>query len=83
MKELQDESEWIIFEDELYKEQYGFSSIVDLLIESKIPIIGHNMMYDICYFYRQFIGDLPKTWPEFREEWHKYFPLTYDTKVMS
>lgn len=40
-------------------------------------------MYDICFFYRQFIGDLPATWDEFKKVWLRCFPLTYDTKVLT
>lgn len=47
------------------------------------PIIGHNMMYDVIYFYNQFIGPLPETYEEFVKLWYDRFPLTFDTKVLS
>ena len=41
------------------------------------------MMYDIIYFYNQFIGPLPPTYKEFCEDWNSKFPSTFDTKVLS
>ena len=53
----------------------------------KKPIIGHNMIMDIGFIYRQFLsqtGNLPKTYGEFVQEWNGSFPSTiYDTKVLS
>lgn len=41
------------------------------------------MMYDILYFYNQFIGPLPDTYVGFAKEWFERFPNTFDTKVLS
>lgn len=38
-------------------------------------------MYDMMYFYNQFIEPLPKTYLEFIYKWNSFFPLTYDSKV--
>lgn len=46
----------------LFDQEYGFSRIVEMMVESKLPLVGHNCMYDICFFYRQFIDELPPTW---------------------
>lgn len=43
----------------------GFSLVVEMMINAKKPIIGHNMIYDIIYLYNQFIDDLPNTYIEF------------------
>lgn len=69
--------------EDLYLNEMGFSLIVEELINAKKPIIGHNMIYDIIYLYNQFIGNLPETYSEFIEEWHKLFPSVFDTKVLS
>ena len=49
--------------------EMGFSHVVEKMIvtcmEKEIPLIGHNMMYDILYFYEQFIGPLPETYKDF------------------
>lgn len=40
-------------------------------------------MYDIIYFYNQFVGPLPETYEEFIKQWHQRFPRIFDTKVLS
>lgn len=40
-------------------------------------------MYDIIYFYNQFVGPLPETYQEFIKQWHQKFPRIFDTKVLS
>jgi hypothetical protein len=77
-----------IMKQELMQMELGFSVVVEMMIEkmqgdSECCIIGHNMMYDIIYFYNQFIGPLPDTYGEFVREWFKRFPKTFDTKVLS
>ena len=61
----------------------GFSLIVEMLIEAKKPIVGHNMIYDIIYLYNQFIDELPSTYNEFIAKWYELFPAIYDNKVLS
>jgi len=61
----------------------GFSLVVQAMIESKKPIIGHNCMYDWLYLFNQFIGPLPETYLQFSQQWHERFPYTYDTKVLA
>jgi len=41
------------------------------------------MMYDIIYFYNQFVGPLPDTYDEFVTSWYSMFPSVFDTKVCS
>lgn len=64
-------------------EQYGFTHIIDLLIEAKKPLVGHNMIFDVMFLYYQFIDDFPETYDEFTKAWADNFPLTYDTKLLS
>lgn len=51
-KELESEADIIKLEQDTFDAQWGFTHIVELLIKSGLPLIGHNQMYDICYFYR-------------------------------
>lgn len=69
--------------EELFMKEMGFSLVVDELIKSKKPLIGHNMIYDIIYLYNQFIDELPDTYLDFIKTWHQLFPSVYDTKVLS
>ena len=61
----------------------GFSLVIQAMIESKKPIIGHNCMYDWLYLYNQFIAPLPETYCQFAQKWNERFPYTYDTKVLA
>lgn len=42
--------------------EMGFTEVILALIDSKKPIIGHNMCYDVAYLYQMFIEDLPETY---------------------
>ena len=61
----------------------GFSLVIEEIIKSKKPLIGHNCMYDWLYTYNQFIDKLPETYLEFITEWNKHFPFTFDNKVFA
>ena len=71
----------------MFIRELGFSVVVEYMITAQktrvVPIIGHNMMYDLLYFYNQFIGPLPETFEDFNKEWNSKFPHTFDTKVLS
>ena len=43
----------------------GFTKVIEEIIQSKKPLVGHNMMFDIMFLYQQFIDDLPETLSEF------------------
>ena len=48
--------------EKMCNDELGFSRVIELLMQSKKPIVGHNMIYDIAFIYRQFISagfDLP------------------------
>lgn len=61
----------------------GFSVAVSDMLTSlqDKPLIGHNLMYDLLYFYNQFLGPLPTTYLDFISSINKLFPKIYDTKV--
>jgi TusA-related sulfurtransferase len=67
----------------LFLKEYGFTAIVEKIIKYKKPLIGHNWFFDILYFYRQFVGELPDSIAEFKELWRSNFPFTFDTKHIS
>lgn len=68
---------------ELFQKEWGFSQIVEYLIGAKKPIVGHSFIYDVTFFYHQFIDELPDNYPEFAAKWSAIFPETYDTKVLT
>lgn len=67
---------------EMYEREQGFTQIVQMLINAKKPLVGHNPQYDVAFLYEQFIAPLPDTFIEFCQEWRKLFPVTYDTKCI-
>jgi hypothetical protein len=86
-KQEESESEKQKLKKEMFIRELGFSVVVEAMIEAQktrvVPVIGHNMMYDLLYFYDQFIGPLPDTYEQFAKEWNSRFPSTFDTKVLS
>lgn len=65
------------------EEQRGFSQVIELIIENKKPIVGHNCLFDLVRIYQQFIDDLPSTLERFRSQLHILFPEIYDTKLLA
>lgn len=61
----------------------GFALVMDALIKSKKPFIGHNCLYDWLYIYNQFVAPLPDTYAEFINDWNEKFPCTFDNKVLA
>ncbi|CAO3613665.1 unnamed protein product [Cunninghamella blakesleeana] len=58
----------------------GFRKVIDWISESKKPLIGHNMLLDMCHIIGQFIQKLPETKDEFKKLAHRLFPIMIDTK---
>lgn len=69
--------------NELVENELGFSIYLEYLLQKKLPIIGHNIYFDIMFIYDKLINDLPEDFYEFKEEVHKLFPIIYDTKAIS
>ena len=68
---------------ELVESELGFSLYIEYLCKKQIPIIGHNIYYDIMFLYDKLIGDLPDDFYTFKKKVHEYFPKIYDTKYIS
>ena len=69
--------------NELIEDELGFSLYIDYLCKKQIPIIGHNIYYDMMFVYDKLIGDLPDDFYSFKQKVHEYFPKIYDTKYIS
>lgn len=67
----------------LLNQELGFSLIIQELINSKKPMIGHNMTYDLMFIYNKFISDLPSNFTEYIQELNSLFPYILDTKILS
>ena len=70
-------------EEELLDSYVGFSKVLKLLISSKKPIIGHNVLLDLMFIHQQFYRPLPSRYSEFKSNIHTLFPQIYDTKFLS
>ncbi len=46
-------------------------------------LVGHNQLYDLCFIYRTFFGNLPDTPREFVTKVHGLFPRIVDTKYLA
>jgi len=71
--------------DKCYKEQLvndllGFTRVFRLLVASKKPIVGHNMLTDLLFMLHKFHAPLPESYETFKQELHTLFPAVYDTK---
>ncbi|KAI8868929.1 CAF1-domain-containing protein [Ramicandelaber brevisporus] len=58
----------------------NFRQVIDALIESRVPLVGHNCYLDMVHLIQQFVDDLPQTLPEFKSLLHSIFPTLVDTK---
>ncbi|XP_073983042.1 pre-piRNA 3'-exonuclease trimmer-like isoform X2 [Rhodnius prolixus] len=45
--------------ENLIKSLLGFTEVFKLLMKSKKPLVGHNLLYDLLIMYHQFYQDLP------------------------
>ncbi|CAL8069192.1 unnamed protein product [Orchesella dallaii] len=71
------------YKKEIVRRLRGFSTIVDVISERKIPVVGHNMILDLMYFFHQFCSDLPEQYVDFKTEVVKFLPVIFDTKYMT
>lgn len=64
--------------------EIGFSVVIEKMAQVGKPVVGHNMMMDLCFLYQQFYKPMPKTYPEFALSFiSEFLPTIYDTKVLS
>eukprot|EP01113_Clastostelium_recurvatum_P038823 TRINITY_DN5855_c0_g1_i7.p1 TRINITY_DN5855_c0_g1~~TRINITY_DN5855_c0_g1_i7.p1 ORF type:complete len:517 (+),score=135.20 TRINITY_DN5855_c0_g1_i7:486-2036(+) len=61
----------------------GFRRVIDLLIATKKPLVGHNMLLDVMHTYSHFVGTMPPTLDLFKEQLCKTFGPIIDTKYLS
>lgn len=65
------------------RELMGVSEVVMAIIDAKLPIVGHNALYDLMYLYHYFVADLPRTYEGFKAAISKTFPIILDTKYFA
>lgn len=52
----------------------GFRRVVDMISASRKPVVGHNMLLDMCHVIAQFIQPLPEDVQDFKKLARKLFP---------
>ncbi|TPX68544.1 hypothetical protein SpCBS45565_g02978 [Spizellomyces sp. 'palustris'] len=70
------------FENEL-EQLIGFRKVIEVISRSKKPVIGHNMMLDLCQTYEKFHRSLPENVQDFKQGLRNLFPVIYDTKYIA
>jgi poly(A)-specific ribonuclease len=53
----------------------GFRRVVDAIIESRKPLLGHNFLVDCIQIVTQFKGSPAPTCAEFKQQLHELFPV--------
>jgi len=59
----------------------GFLRIFNALAQSRKPIIGHNLLFDLMFMLHNFHGPLPPSLGEFKKSVHNLMPEIHDTKL--
>ena len=55
--------------ESLTNNELGFSQFIQIIINKKIPIIGHNIYFDMMFIYDKLIGDLPENFYSFKKKY--------------
>lgn len=61
----------------------GLLYIIEAIIDSGKPMIGHNCLLDILHTYRQFLYPLPDSLDKFKQSLCSVFPKVLDTKLIA
>ncbi|KAK0160853.1 hypothetical protein PV328_008219 [Microctonus aethiopoides] len=82
-KEILKEQDNNSLDKEIIDYYLGFTKVFKLLVTLKKPIMGHNILLDLMFIYKQFYKPLPKKYSDFKTEINRIFPSVYDTKFIS
>ncbi|CAG8536366.1 6278_t:CDS:10 [Paraglomus brasilianum] len=70
-------------EDDAILSDVNFRDVIEMLIEAKKPIIGHNCFLDLCQTIHQFYEEVPEKVRQFKALAHKLFETIIDTKHLA
>ncbi|XP_070571819.1 poly(A)-specific ribonuclease PNLDC1-like [Ptychodera flava] len=79
--ELEESSECL--EERLLEKVIGFSKVFQAIVQAKKPVVGHNMLLDLCFIFEKLHRPLPATYLEFKEKVHRILPFIFDTKHLA
>jgi poly(A)-specific ribonuclease len=49
-------------DEEAFNTLLGFSRFMRLLVDKRVPVVGHNLLLDLMMMFQQFIEPLPGIW---------------------
>ncbi|OXB71799.1 UNVERIFIED_CONTAM: hypothetical protein H355_015668 [Colinus virginianus] len=61
----------------------GFTNLFQIIVKAKKPLVGHNMLMDLCHLHDKFYNPLPESYEEFKRNIHHLFPVLIDTKTVT
>ncbi|KAJ1973063.1 hypothetical protein H4R35_004320 [Dimargaris xerosporica] len=61
----------------------GFTRVIEALVETRKPLLGHNLFLDLCHVFNQFYDVLPPSLDGFKSQLHQLFPCIIDTKLIA
>ncbi|KAJ3350084.1 hypothetical protein GGF32_005125 [Allomyces javanicus] len=67
----------------IVKEGTLFGKVIDALVSSQKPVIGHSIWFDLLFIWHELVDDLPPTLSEFCHAVHAMFPTLVDTKYLA
>ena len=60
--------------EERILEHVGFTSVIELLVESRKKLVGHNCFFDLLFMYSHFIEYIPEDYQRFKLKLSESFP---------
>lgn len=61
----------------------GLLYIIEAIVDSGKPMVGHNCLLDILHTYKQFLYPLPDSLDKFKQSLCSVFPKLLDTKLIA
>ncbi|VDK43485.1 unnamed protein product [Anisakis simplex] len=61
----------------------GASQILYAIIEARLPLVGHNCLFDLLYLYQYFFADLPEDYGKWKKALNSIFPVIVDTRILA
>lgn len=65
-----------------FHDMIGFKQVFNALVESKKPIVGHNLLYDLMFIHRWLDSELPQDFGDFKNKLNANFKHVFDTKYV-
>ncbi|VDM23770.1 unnamed protein product [Toxocara canis] len=61
----------------------GASQILYAIIDARLPVVGHNCLFDLLYLYQYFFADLPEEYGRWKKALNTIFPVIVDTRILA